>query len=249
MKRTALFYTICALFKISTAFSQEVKQGAFYSARDIKMMAGVDFTASGNDWFLDIDFGKEIVFAQGKDTMKFHFEKVMETQKGKLTTYQFAAASKEIVISVSTDKCKASKNVTASGNKVTVDVNAKQYQGCGNYLPDYRLNNIWQVKTIGGKELMKLYSSKNQPVVEFHLSENTVMGNTGCDEYSGNIAFGKHKIIFGKLTGDHDDCKDANPEKIFKKALAKNTLSYVFEEGLLKLYKNKELVMVLKPVD
>jgi heat shock protein HslJ len=249
MKHILLFFVAYFIVSNQAVFSQEAKQAAFYSERDVKMMAGVDFYASGDGWSLDIDFEKEIVFAQGKDTIRCHFEKVVQKQKGKITTYKFKASSKEFVVSISTDKCKVAKGKASIGNEVAVVVNDQMHQGCGNYLPDYRLNNIWLVKKINGKELSKLYGPRNQPVVELHLSENTVMGNTGCDEYSGSIAFGNHQIVFGKLTGDQGDCKDANPEKIFKNALSKNTLGYTIEEGLLKLYKNKKLVMVLKPID
>lgn len=257
MKYIPLFFIACFLLSVQAAFSQDTKPGEFYSLRDKQMMAGIDFYASNSKpgWSLEIDFEKAIVFVPGGDTIKSSFEKLVETQQGKTTIYKLQADAKDIIIKISRDQCKTRGSKVVSGYKVTVDtknVNARDYQhyrGCGNYLPDYRLNNIWLVKTIKGTDLSKLYGPNNQAVVEYHLSENTVMGNTGCDEYSGNISFLNHQIVFGKLAGGKLQCKDENPEKIFLKTLSKKTLHYHFEEGLLKLFENKKVVMILKPVD
>ncbi len=110
---------------------------------------------------------------------------------------------------------------------------------------DSRINDIWIATSIDGAPINRKVPA---PRLEIHLSKMLVMGNNGCNEYSGEIQnITKKEINLGKIAVAQKMCRDMTIADRYNKALAKVT-TYQIKEGILKLYDSneKEVISFLK---
>lgn len=110
---------------------------------------------------------------------------------------------------------------------------------------DLRLNDIWGVVKLGGNPLNKMVEV---PRLEINLKEMKIMGNNGCNEYTGEIAdLNDNKISFSKIITTQKMCLKMEVSNQFDEALLK-TKSYKLEGTLLTFYdeNNNELITFLK---
>jgi heat shock protein HslJ len=92
------------------------------------------------------------------------------------------------------------------------------YKGCGRYLADYRLHDIWVLDSINNKKISAEDFMKGNPLLELNLTENKIYGNTGCNNISGAIEVLGKKIHFGRLATTRIACKDMDFESsLFKR--------------------------------
>jgi heat shock protein HslJ len=110
--------------------------------------------------------------------------------------------------------------------KYTADTDYKQFEGCGRYVVDYRLNDIWVLTTFNDKKLKTEDFVKGLPVVEFHLNENRVFGSTGCNRMTGSFEAKGKKITLGKMATTRMACPSMDFEQQFLAAVTENTLDY-----------------------
>ncbi len=223
-----------------------------------KMLEGIDFYAIGNNpsWTLDIDFEKNMTFKYIDGSSHItQATKSPQTTDVNATRYRAVTENSELLVAITEGQCKDNKTGEMFTSKVqidakkTTDKDYQHFEGCGNYIPDYRLNDIWAIQTIYQKEISLEGLTKGVPVIEFHLKENTIMGNTGCNNFNGTANYIGNKIEIGQLLNTLMACPDSNVEEYFLKILNGKTLTYKFDNGELKLYENKVEVMTLKHVD
>ncbi len=112
---------------------------------------------------------------------------------------------------------------------------------------DSRINDIWIATSIDGTPINRKVPA---PRLEVHLSKMLVMGNNGCNEYSGEIDnITKKEINIGKIAVTQKMCRDMTIADRYNKALAKVT-TYQIQEGVLKLYdSNKNEVISFLKID
>lgn len=83
--------------------------------------------------------------------------------------------------------------------------------------PDERLHNIWAVEKINGVAIPK---SKSYPVMEINLQTNLVMGNDGCNDYSGGFEIlTATKMKFERMGATRMICPDMEIPTNFYQAL------------------------------
>jgi heat shock protein HslJ len=133
--------------------------------------------------------------------------------------------------------------------KRTGDSDYKTFKGCGTYVPDFRLHDIWAIIEVDGKKIDASSFKEKAPMMEINITNNTVSGSNGCNNFSGGVRTENGKVIFTPLASTLRDCID-NQEISSKisTVLSGNTLNYKFENNLV-LYKNGIRVMVLKHID
>ncbi len=115
--------------------------------------------------------------------------------------------------------------------------------------PVDELHDIWALESIDGLPISSKKLSKI-PYMEIHLNDKRIMGNDGCNEFSGNIeSVDAKNIKFGMLVSTKMACPNMALSNEVSKRLEK-TRSY--ELQFLKLVffdeKNKAL-MQFKKVD
>jgi heat shock protein HslJ/uncharacterized membrane protein len=108
------------------------------------------------------------------------------------------------------------------------------FVGCGGYLGDYRLNDIWMLETIDGEKVMNGQGSEH-PLIALHLKDNKIIGTGGCNRFTGAITFHKDEITIGLLAATRMACPEMSLEYAFLAALSDNTFRYNFGNNKLTL--------------
>lgn len=222
-----------------------------------KYLNGVDFFARGNEpnWTLEIDFEKSISFAT-MDDIKLTTPAVegIKAQDSNVTMYRAKTESWELIVTIIKDNCQdnmSGENFTYKVRveaKESTDANYKTFEGCGKFLYDIRLYDIYVMEEMTGFNLKKEKLMKGRPQFEFNLTDMRFGGHAGCNSLTGPIEVEGNKIIFGNLMGTLMACPNMKVEKAVVGALNQKTVTYSIDKMKLTLVSGKTK-MVLQKVD
>ncbi len=222
-----------------------------------KFLSGIDFIARGNEpnWTLEIDLEKSMSFAT-MDDIKVNTPAVegIKAQDSDVTLYRAKTDSGELVITVIRDNCEDNMSGEKFSYKVRVeaknsaDASYKTFEGCGKFLYDIRLYDIYVMEEMTGFNLKKEKLMKGVPQFEFNLTENRFSGHAGCNQINGGITVVGNKITFGDFVGTLMSCPNMKIEKAVVTALNQKTVQYSIDKMKLTLVSGKTK-MVLKKID
>ncbi|MBS4035290.1 MAG: copper resistance protein NlpE N-terminal domain-containing protein [Ignavibacterium sp.] len=224
-----------------------------------KFDEGIDFTARGNEpfWSADIDFDKGIKFISMTDITELAapVTDVIEKQNGDVVRYHGVTQTGEIIVTISKESC--FDNMSGEKFSHTVIVRAKKYPddelleftGCGKYLMDISLNDIWVMQEMTGVVLKKEDLSKGLPLFEFHLRDNFFSGHAGCNQMTGAIKVEGNKIKFGPIASTKMACPNMEVEQAVSNALSNKTITYLVENMKLTLVAENDVKMIFRKVD
>ena len=224
-----------------------------------KQKEGVDFYAVGNEpfWSLEMDLDNSIYFntMNGID-FRTPSTEPEKAQDADVTRYRAVVESGEIIVQLKHEECEDSMAdnrfpyQVQIDYKTTADSEYKTFKGCGQFIPDYRVHNIWSIKEVDGMAIAPDTFKKKQPIIEFDLTTNRLMGNNGCNSFRGPVEVQNDKIVFGVYAATLMACMDNEiiSDKIME-TLSNTTLDYKFENNRLMLSENDEVKMVLQNVD
>ncbi len=224
-----------------------------------KFDEGIDFTARGNEpfWSLDIDFDKQIKFTSLTDIAELNTPVVsgIKSDDGKSTVYHSITGAGEIKITITENTC--FDNMSGEKFTHTVKIQAKystsnqftEFSGCGKYLMDIKLNDIWVMQEMTGVKLQKEKLNKGLPTFEFHLKDNRFSGHAGCNQMTGSIRVEGNKIKFGPIASTKMACPDMTVEQKVGNALSNKTVTYSIENLKLTLTTIDGLKMVFRKID
>jgi heat shock protein HslJ/uncharacterized membrane protein len=224
-----------------------------------KMKQGIDFYALGSEpsWSLDIDFDKFMRFKSLTAIPELNTPPGREAkaQDADVTSYRARTEDGMLIVTIFKGHCKD----TLSGEtfplkvrvdaKYTADADYMQFEGCGRYVVDCRLNDIWVLTTFNQQPLKGDDFAKGLPVVEFHLTGHRVSGSTGCNRISGGFETKGKTITFGQMATTRMACPDMAFEQDFLKAIARNTLNYALDKGRLILTDDEGMQLEFKKTD
>ena len=224
-----------------------------------KNQKGIDFYAMGNEpfWDLNMDFEKEFHFKtmNGID-FTAPAAKFVKAIDNNIIKYESSTELGEIIVRLNKSKCADNMSGQPFDYQVTVefkasgDTNFKTYKGCGNYVPDFRLYNIWAIVEVDGIKVNPADFKKNAPRLEINLTENTAFGTDGCNNFNGSFKTEYKRIFIGNLASTMMACFE-NEEISAKigKILSNSNLDYSFKNNQLFFSQNNKIVMVLKNID
>ncbi len=220
-----------------------------------KFLEGVDFFGKGNEpnWTLELDLEKNFVFSM-MEGFNISTPAVEGIKDHDLTLYRAKSESGELIITVIRENCQ--DNMSGENFPYKVRVEAKKsaddkfqtFEGCGKFLADLRLYDIWVMEEMTGFNLKKEKLQKGAPQFEFILSDMRFNGHAGCNSFSGNITVSGNKITFGPLLGTLMSCQNMKVEKAVVSALDQKTVTYSIDKLKLTLVSGKTK-MVFKKVD
>lgn len=219
---------------------------------------GTDFLASGNEpfWSLEIDFDKTMHFK-----MAGGFEVITPAVEGvkamDANVIRYHASTEKGTLTVQIQKLECINDMSGEKLDYTVTIDTKNntdkdyttYKGCGRYLSDYRLHDIWVLDSINNKKILAADFMKGTPIVEFNLTENKIFGHTGCNSINGTIEVMGNKIQIGRLTTTRVACKDMDFENNYINSLSRKTVPYTIAPGKLRLQVNADSVFIYRKVD
>lgn len=247
-------YILTTMLRNSTTPAENQSQDFLY-----KLWAqGIDFYARGNEpfWSLDLDFDKQFKFTV-MDDLELSIppsDGVLE-QGDKATRFRVQTESGELMIAASEAEC----TDTMSGVRFdyTVEVQAKNssdkayrnFTGCGDYVPDMRLTDIWVVEQIEGVKLQPASFNKGLPTLELSAGERRLSGHDGCNRIGGAFSTQGNTITFKQLFGTKMFCPSPEGTPDIGALLAGRTYDFEFGNNRLYLKQNNQIILSLKHVD
>lgn len=224
-----------------------------------KQAEGIHFYAIGNEpsWFLDMDFEKTIHFntMSGIDFVTPAVDAVMG-QDHNVKRYHSVTESGEIIVQIIQGECMDNMSGEKFAYEVTVDYKTSKettfnsFKGCGMYVPDFRLHDIWAVEEVFGVKINPMDFNQNAPRLEIFVSEQRVFGHDGCNTFRGKFYNEQDKLFFGPMASTKMACID-NEEITLRinEVFAKSILKYQIENNRVHLFENGEKIMILKHID
>ncbi|MBL0740102.1 META domain-containing protein [Chryseolinea lacunae] len=247
----------CASVKPQPAATGDVPNTRNVTLDIERFQRGIDFVASGNEpfWSLEMDMEGTMLFRSLTDVPQLNISvpEPQRAQDANVTRYRAVAESSEIIVQVQEKGCHDNMSGEKFPFAVSIDVKANEakdythFNGCGRYLPDYRLHDIWVLKELNGKAITEKDYTREQPRMELNPSEGTVMGVTGCNEFSGQLITHGNVIAFRQLVNTKMACGQSR-EKDFLQTL--NAADhFTCEERYLWLFKGDVAVCKFLKVD
>jgi uncharacterized membrane protein len=153
---------------------------------------GVDFYARGNEpfWGLDLDFDREFRLMETDGvTLRTHATERVKAQDADVTRYTVKTDSGSLVITITAQKCSDSMADEEFSHRVEVVIERggeeKTLVGCGRYVPNYSLNDIWVLTHLDGEAIDGTALTKGPPTMELHMADSRVVGGQHHDGLSG----------------------------------------------------------------
>ena len=214
----------------------------------------VYFKATGTEPFWSLQISDDrIKFKVPGDSLITPHADPGKTADAKVKYYQLETESTNLSIQIFHRECTNAMSgfkfpyAVEVQYKRTGDQDSKTVKGCGEYITDYRLNDVWVLESLNGKEITK-GDFKEPPKLEINTSSNQFMGFAGCNRMSGALFFEKKIIRFTNIITTKMACQPGNKEGAFLHAL-KNTTTYQIGNNRLKLDNQNAISLVFRKID
>jgi uncharacterized membrane protein/heat shock protein HslJ len=219
---------------------------------------GFDFYALGNEpfWSLDMDYEKEFRF-KNLDELNINVPAVegVNAIDADVTRYRSDSDTYELVIQIDQQDCSDTMTDNIFYYKVTIDYKKKEdtdytrLSGCGNFVPDYRLHNIWAIESIETKNLKEVEFMKGQPILEIDMVKNRISGHDGCNNIMGSVRSENGTLQFGMIAGTMMGCPNLEISNEISKTLSNKRLTYKYIDRKLYFIDQDKTVMTLYNID
>jgi heat shock protein HslJ/uncharacterized membrane protein len=227
---------LCSFFFSLTAMAQkETKPTPAYKEQIENLENGIYFRAAGNEpeWSLKIS-EKQIEFNSLKPGFEsfnsVHVEPV-RAMDANVKMYRVATETGTMSIQIFQKEC----TNTLSGEKfpyaveieITIKNKSGKLNGCGKYITDAGLHDIWVLEKLNGNAVLPADFMKELPNLEINSSTNNFMGFAGCNRMNGTLFFERGLLRFTNVITTRMACPPSNKEAEFLKALqSATTVSY-----------------------
>lgn len=217
-----------------------------------KLENGIDFIASGNEpfWSLEMNFDSSLTFKTlNGDSVVVNTPKGIKPMDVAATGYRTKVGDQDLHIMIFDKPCEDNMSGKEFAKTVHVTYGKNKFNGCGHYLADYRLNDIWVLESINKNSIDLSEFPKGLPRLELNLTRNQVFAFAGCNEFSGAIEILGKRIRFGRFSGTLMACKNMNFESEYLGRLANKTIPFYMEPGKLILQVGADSTFHYKKVD
>jgi len=212
----------------------------------------VYFKATGNEPFWGLKIGKDkTVFTsliEGMESISFKSVEPIRAMDANVKMYKLNNGKTSATVTIQQFDCQDSMSGEKSPYTVKVEINGKTLNGCGKYITDYRLHDIWVLEELNGKKVSLTDFQRELPRIEIHAEENRFMGFGGCNSISGSIFYEKDLLRFSNMISTLMACAPGNKEDEFTKAL-QSTTTYTVGNNRLTLSNPSGKLLVFKKVD
>lgn len=125
----------------------------------------------------------------------------------------------------------------------------KRFEGCGAYIPNYTLHDIWAITEVEGIALNPSDFNEKYPQLELNTTTGTVLGNDGCNSFRGAFEIRNKEIVFGHLAATMMACPNMDSSVKITNAIANKSVSYRIENNHLIFMENGKPSLKFKKVD
>ncbi|HBH05271.1 MAG TPA: hypothetical protein DDX92_01545 [Flavobacteriales bacterium] len=215
---------------------------------------GVDYHAFGEnpDWILDIDFDNVAYLQLDGKQHKFSIDNLYIKEEENKVQYMAFTSDSGLMLEILNMACEpGTTNIKRYSSTIQVmDKQGKSIEvtGCGNYIPNYGLNDIYVLDSVPGFEFVPGSFTQGMPYLELHVREMKFMGHDGCNNISGTFINELDRLEFGNFITTKMFCS-TNPQFDFLTELAKVRSFEHRKPRLIFLDEYGQVVLTLKKVD
>ncbi|WP_257670900.1 META domain-containing protein [Parapedobacter tibetensis] len=215
----------------------------------------VYFRATGTEPFWGLEISESLIKLTtiGDSTMTPHTFPV-RAMDANVKMYKIQTESNEMTIQIVQSECTNAMSGKVSPYTVTIaykkntDEKLTTWQGCGHYITDYRLHDIWVLEKINGNDITKEDFSKEFPIMEINSTTSKFIGFAGCNRMNGSLFSEKELLRFTNIATTKMMCEPANKESEFLKALQSST-TYKIANNRLTLSNPDRELLIFKKID
>lgn len=217
---------------------------------------GIYFRGNGNepDWSLKIS-EKTIEFTSlkpGFESLEGNHVEPIRAMDANVKMYRVTDKSVTMIIQIMQQECVNTMSGDKSAYSVRIEIvkdnNSTFLSGCGNYITDPRLHDIWVLEKLNGQKVTLADFTKELPNLEINRTTNQCMGFAGCNRMNGTIFFERGLLRFTNIITTCMFCGENNKENEFLKAL-QSTTNYKVENLRLTLTNQSGNELIFKKVD
>lgn len=196
---------------------------------------GVNFYARGHEpsWALNMNFEGDFVFTtMNGDKIVAPAVKGEKAMDANVTRFYTETELGTLDISIFKRECEDSMTGKLFDYSVNIRFQLglndefKELKGCGKYLPDLALHDIWVLDEINEENLTDSEFQK-RPSFEFFSKDGVVLGHTGCNNFRGKFSIeGYKEIQFSKIITTLKSCSDMSTENFLKENVFDKRMKY-----------------------
>lgn len=213
------------------------------------------FKATGTEPFWGIEISDDSIkftSTEEKDNFSLSYKNPQKAMDANVVLY--SAKSENISMEVTIQQGQCSDGMSDSVYNYSVKAIVKRGEkeqiltGCGNYIVDYRLHDIWVLEELEGKKVSKEDFDKELPSMEINAAEAKFTGFAGCNRMGGKLFSEKELLRFTDIFTTEMMCPNYKNEKIFIKAL-QSTTRFDIKDNRLYLFNPDGTKAVFKKID
>jgi heat shock protein HslJ len=218
---------------------------------------GSYFKATGTEpfWGLKI-YGDKVELQTMEDTIQTPHTEPIKAQDSNISMYRIQTEATLMDVIISHKEC-----TNAMSGKVfpyTVTVSYKNtnggettvYEGCGSYITDYRLHDIWVLEEMKGTPVSKEdFDGREVPNMEININNNRFSGFSGCNRMTGSLFYEQDVLRFTQIASTRMACPSMDKETEFLTALQATTTYKVENNRLYLSNPSEENLLVFKKID
>jgi heat shock protein HslJ len=218
-----------------------------------------DFKATGNEpfWSLEINFDGVMYFKSLNLEQEFKapVPKPDFAQDHQAERYRAITDQGEMIVVISPDSCMDTMSDENFPFRVTVSIKLssesdyKEFNGCGRYLLNSRLHNIWVLEEIEGEPVASENFNRGLPTLEIYAAQGRLAGHDGCNQLFGKVTGSGDQLTFGALGATMMYCSEMEKSNQFLRLISGKSFEYRFESRQLFLSQDGKVMLRFKHID
>jgi len=234
---------------------------------DKNISEDVFFTAEGSspDWYLTINNNSKIKFTSDNKEKIFNYsaeKEILEKNNFPIPNlfggfpkplpagWKYTSGNKNAKIKISV-MLNSGKDIKEDSKYYSVKVIVKDikkkktrtYKGHGFYSADKKLESIWVIKKIFGRDFKQSQYTKDSTFIAFSIDKHSSFGLAGCNTYSIETYIRGSLITFGGITTTTMMCDNYEDESKFLGAICGKDIKYKIENDYLYLIDEDKTVL------
>ncbi len=218
---------------------------------------GSYFKATGTEPFWGIKiYDNKIELQTMEDTIVTLPSEAIKAQDANIKMFRIKTEATDMDVIISHKECTNAMSGEVFPYTVTVSYkntgggDSRVLEGCGSYITDYRLHDIWVLEKMKGASVSKDdFNSGDVPNMEVNINDNRFSGFSGCNRMTGSLFYENDVLRFTQVASTRMACPSMEKESEFLMALQSAT-SYKIENNRLYLSNgSNENILVFKKID
>ncbi len=229
----------------------QVRLGYSDSTEQLYRQSGIDFIASGSTpkpWTLSLDFDKAFLFQHSQGTDKARPVEPSPIMDAPGETYFCGAARTPFDITLMGESCRTAEGQTLP---YTVSINREglTYSGCGRFITDNRLHDIWALERLDDEPQFALNYPQGLPRLELNLYRQRMYGFNGCHDVESAFELRGNWMRFGQIYPETKPCPTDLIGRILDEWVSRRMAEWALKDGKLVLYLMNDRRLTFRKVD